>query len=53
MNYPQEEIKPYSQSGKKSEQVEVMFDHIAPAYDKLNHGLSKDDGNSDRYYESK
>ncbi len=40
MNYPQEEIKPYSQSGKKSEQVEVMFDHIAPAYDKLNHALS-------------
>ena len=40
MNYPQEEIKPYSKEGKKSEQVEEMFDHIAPAYDKLNHTLS-------------
>lgn len=40
MNYPQEEIKPYSKDGKKSEQVEQMFDNIAPAYDKLNHTLS-------------
>lgn len=31
MNYPQEKIKPYSNDGKKSEQVEQMFDNIAPA----------------------
>ena len=40
MNYPQEHIKPYANDGKKSEQVEEMFDNIAPAYDKLNHTLS-------------
>ena len=40
MNYPQEKIKPYSNDGKKSEQVEQMFDNIAPAYDQLNHTLS-------------
>lgn len=40
MNYPQENIKPYSKDGKKSKQVEQMFDNIAPAYDKLNHTLS-------------
>ena len=40
MNYPQEKIKPYSNDGKKSEQVEQMFDNIAPAYDMLNHTLS-------------
>ena len=40
MNYPQEYIKPYGNEGKKSEQVEGMFDNIAPAYDKLNHTLS-------------
>ncbi len=40
MNYPQEHIKPYGNDGKKSEQVEEMFDNIAPAYDKLNHTLS-------------
>lgn len=40
MDYPQEHIKPYSKDGKKSEQVEEMFDNIAPAYDKLNHTLS-------------
>lgn len=40
MNYPQENIKPYKKDGKKSEQVEQMFDNIAPAYDKLNHTLS-------------
>lgn len=40
MNYPQEYIKPYGNEGKKSEQVEEMFDNIAPAYDKLNHTLS-------------
>ena len=40
MKYAQESIKPYSTRGKKSEQVEQMFDNIAPAYDKLNHILS-------------
>ena len=28
MNYPQEYIKPYGNEGKKSEQVEEMFDNI-------------------------
>ena len=40
MNYPQEKVKPYGQEGKKVEQVERMFDHIAPAYDRLNHLMS-------------
>ncbi|EGJ70980.1 Ubiquinone/menaquinone biosynthesis methyltransferase ubiE [Bacteroides coprosuis DSM 18011] len=40
MKYAQESIKPYSTKGKKAEQVEQMFDNIAPAYDKLNHILS-------------
>ena len=40
MNYPQEHIKPYGKDGKKSEQVEKMFNNIAPAYVKLNHTLS-------------
>ena len=31
MDYPQEHIKPYGEDGKKSEQVEEMFDNIAPA----------------------
>ena len=35
-----EEIKPYSQEGAKHEQVEAMFDNIAPSYDGLNHTLS-------------
>lgn len=38
--YQQEEIKPYRASGDKGEQVEQMFDKIAPTYDKLNHRLS-------------
>lgn len=40
MNYPQEEIKPYDANGKKSVQVEKMFDNIAHKYDFLNHALS-------------
>lgn len=40
MKYKQEEIKPYNKQGEKAEQVENMFDNIAPAYDKLNHILS-------------
>ncbi|MCR5679828.1 MAG: bifunctional demethylmenaquinone methyltransferase/2-methoxy-6-polyprenyl-1,4-benzoquinol methylase UbiE [Prevotella sp.] len=37
--YEQETIKPYH-DGEKTEQVETMFDNIAPSYDKLNHRLS-------------
>lgn len=40
MDYPQEKVKPYGQEGKKVEQVERMFDHIAPAYDRLNRLMS-------------
>lgn len=50
MNYPQENIKPYQAEGKKSEQVEQMFDNIAPAYDKLNHTMSF---GIDRYWRRK
>lgn len=38
--YDQEKIKPYRNEGNKVEQVEQMFDHIAPAYDRLNHLMS-------------
>ena len=38
--YKQERIKPYHEDGDKREQVEEMFDNIAPTYDKLNHHLS-------------
>ena len=37
--YKQEVIKPYGE-GEKAQQVEQMFDNIAPSYDKLNHRLS-------------
>ena len=40
--YDQESIKPYASEGGKSQQVEQMFDNIAPTYDKLNHRLSWD-----------
>lgn len=40
MSYAQEDIKPYSDEGRKVEQVEHMFDNIAGAYDKLNRILS-------------
>lgn len=42
--YQQEAIKPYddSKGAKKGEQVEAMFNNIAPTYDKLNHRLSWD-----------
>ena len=50
--YEQEKITPYHVSKKtdhtqtirseKASQVEQMFDHIAPTYDKLNHRLSWD-----------
>ena len=42
MGYQQESIKPYDQQAGKAEQVEQMFDNIAPTYDKLNHRLSWD-----------
>ena len=47
--YEQETIKPYH-SGEKAEQVEQMFDNIAPTYDRLNHRLS---WNIDRYWRRK
>lgn len=37
-----EAIKPYNPDGEKAAQVEAMFNHIAPTYDKLNHRLSWD-----------
>lgn len=40
MAYNQEKIKPYSLQGEKAQQVEAMFDGIAPTYDLLNHALS-------------
>ena len=39
MTYKQEEINPYHE-GEKAQQVELMFDNIAPTYDTLNHRLS-------------
>ena len=39
MGYEQERIKPYNE-GEKGQQVEQMFDNIAPTYDQLNHRLS-------------
>lgn len=48
--YRQETIKPYSEEGSKAEQVEAMFDNIAPKYDTLNHRLS---WNIDRYWRNK
>ncbi|MBQ9203920.1 MAG: bifunctional demethylmenaquinone methyltransferase/2-methoxy-6-polyprenyl-1,4-benzoquinol methylase UbiE [Prevotella sp.] len=40
MPYSQETITPYSQTASKAQQVEQMFDNIAPTYDTLNHRLS-------------
>lgn len=40
--YNQERIKPYAGQEGKGQQVEQMFDNIAPTYDKLNHRLSWD-----------
>ena len=47
--YQQETITPYTQ-GTKAQQVEQMFDNIAPTYDTLNHRLS---WNIDRYWRRK
>jgi len=41
MTYQQEKINPYH-TGEKTGQVELMFDNIAPTYDRLNHRLSWD-----------
>lgn len=38
--YNQEKITPYGNGREKGEQVEQMFDNIAPTYDALNHRLS-------------
>lgn len=38
--YAQEQIKPYEGNAHKREQVELLFDNIAPTYDALNHTLS-------------
>lgn len=38
--YDQERIKPYDDTASKGQQVERMFDRIAPSYDLLNHLLS-------------
>lgn len=38
--YEQEKITPYNDGHEKGEQVEQMFDNIAPTYDTLNHRLS-------------
>ena len=40
MTYQQETIKPYEAGSAKAQQVEAMFDNIAPTYDTLNHRLS-------------
>lgn len=48
--YKQETIKPYSKDGEKAQQVEAMFDNIAPTYDTLNHHLSWD---IDKYWRKK
>ena len=42
MGYEQEKINPYEKGVEKTQQVEQMFDNIAPTYDKLNHRLSWD-----------
>ena len=33
-------MKPYNEEQTKKQQVEEMFDNIAPTYDKLNHIMS-------------
>jgi demethylmenaquinone methyltransferase/2-methoxy-6-polyprenyl-1,4-benzoquinol methylase len=37
MSYRHEEVKPYSSEGEKREQIEAMFDNIAPEYDRFNY----------------
>ena len=41
MEYPQEKVLPQGYgNGSKREQIEAMFNHIAPTYDRLNHTMS-------------
>ena len=40
MEYRHDHIIPYGAEGDKSQQVEKMFNNIAPAYDRLNYTLS-------------
>ena len=41
MEYPQEKVMPQGYgNGSKREQVEAMFNHIAPTYDRLNHTMA-------------
>ena len=40
MSYKHEELKPYRNEGEKAEQIEEMFDNIAPEYDKFNYVAS-------------
>ena len=37
MSYKHEDLKPYRNEGAKAEQIEEMFDNIAPEYDKFNY----------------
>lgn len=37
MSYSHEELKPYRNEGEKVEQIEEMFNNIAPEYDKFNY----------------
>ncbi len=48
--YQQETITPYNPKASKAQQVEQMFNNIAPTYDTLNHRLSWD---IDRYWRRK
>lgn len=50
MEYPQQKITPYGSDKSKKEQVEQMFDNIAPTYDRLNITLSM---GIDRYWRKK
>lgn len=50
MDYPQQKITPYGSDKSKTEQIEQMFDNIAPTYDKLNITLSM---GIDRYWRKK
>ena len=40
MSYRHEKLKPYRNEGEKAEQIEEMFDNIAPEYDKFNYVAS-------------
>ena len=37
MSYRHEKLKPYRNEGEKAEQIEEMFDNIAPEYDRFNY----------------